>query len=63
MLARCALDVFDDIFAKAFRCLCHLLLLGDYDEPETLSYQFDLFGPTSADVRQSGLKIHHPATR
>ena len=34
----------------------HLPPLSDYDEPRTLSYQINLFGPIGADVRQSGLR-------
>ncbi|GEM_PF-3299725 len=30
------LDVFDDLLARALRCLSHRPLLSDYDEPETL---------------------------
>jgi len=33
--------------------LSHLPLLSGYDEPKTLSYQINLFGPIGADVRQS----------
>ena len=50
------LDVFDDLLARDFACsgsLSHRPLLGGYDEPETLSYQISLFGPTGADVRQA----------
>ena len=55
MLARGALDVFDDLLAGAFACsscLSHVPLLSGYDDPTTLSYQIPLFGPISADVRQ-----------
>jgi len=30
-------DVFDDLLARALRCLSHRPLLSDYDQPETLS--------------------------
>jgi len=36
MLARGALDVFDDLLAGCLRCLSHRPLLGDDDE-QTLS--------------------------
>ena len=52
MLARGTFDVFDDLLARARRCLSHLPLLSGYDEPETLSYQITLFGSIGADVRQ-----------
>ena len=52
LLARGALDVFDDLLAGALTCLSHRPLLSGYDEPETLSYQIDLNGPIGADVRQ-----------
>ncbi|WP_371224389.1 primase-helicase family protein [Roseovarius sp. 2305UL8-3] len=52
MLARGAFDVFDDLRARALRCLSHRPLLSGYDEPETLPYQIPLFGPIGADVRQ-----------
>jgi len=32
-----AFDVFDDLLARAFRCLSHRPLLGGYDEQQTLS--------------------------
>ncbi len=48
-------DVFDDLLAGALGCLSHLVLLGGYDEPETLPYQIALFAPISADVRQPPL--------
>lgn len=35
--------------------MSHLPLHGDYDEPETLSYQAFLVGPISADV-DTGIK-------
>ncbi len=50
--ARGPLDVFDDLLARALRCLSHRPLLSGYDEPETLSYQIPLIGPIRADVRQ-----------
>ena len=53
MFARGALDVFDDLLARAFRCLSHRPLLGGYDEQQTLSWQMTLFGPMGADVKQS----------
>jgi hypothetical protein len=40
MFAGGSLDVFDDLLARTFacsRCLSHLPLLSDYDEPRTLS--------------------------
>ena len=52
--------IFDDLLARAFACstcLSHLPLLSGYDEPRTLSYQITLFGPISADVRQSKVRI------
>jgi len=55
LLARRPLDVFDDLLAGASACsscLSHLPLLSGYDEPRTLSYQMQLFGPIGADVRQ-----------
>ena len=58
MFARRALDVLDDLLAKArlcFSCLSHVPLLSGYDEPETLSYQITLFGPIGPDVRQNQL--------
>ncbi|MBB5724077.1 hypothetical protein FHS72_003728 [Loktanella ponticola] len=48
-----AFDVFDDLLARARRCLSHLPLLSGDDEPETLSYQITLFAPIGADVRQN----------
>ena len=36
MFARGALDVFDDLLAKTFRCLPHRPLHGGYDEQQTL---------------------------
>ena len=60
MLARCTLDVFDDLLARAFACsscLSHLPLLSGYDEPRTLSYQMQLIGPIGADVRQFAIFI------
>jgi hypothetical protein len=32
-----AVDVFDDLLARALHSLSHCPLLSDYDEPETLS--------------------------
>jgi hypothetical protein len=32
-----SLDVFDDLLARALRCLSHLPLLSGYDEQQTLS--------------------------
>ena len=32
-----ALDGFDDLLGKAFRCLSYRPLRGDYDEPRTLA--------------------------
>ena len=55
MLARGALDVFDDLLAGALRCLSHRPLLGGYDEQQTLSWQIALFGPISADFRHNML--------
>ena len=46
-------DIFDDLLARALRCLSHRPLLSGYDEPETLSYQLTLFGPIGADVRHA----------
>jgi len=37
MLARGTLDIFDDLLARALRCLSHHPLLGGYDEQQTLS--------------------------
>ena len=54
MFARRALDVLDDLLARArscFSCLSHVPLPSGYDEPETLSYQITLFGPIGPDVR------------
>ena len=53
MFARGALDIFDDLFARALRRLSHRPLLGGYDEQQTLSSQMTLFGPIGADVRQA----------
>ena len=51
MLARGALDVFDDLLAGALRCRSLRPLFGGYDEQHTLSSLMTLFGPISADVR------------
>ncbi|TQV65957.1 IS66 family insertion sequence element accessory protein TnpB [Aliiroseovarius halocynthiae] len=32
-----AFDIFDDLLARALRCLSHRPLLGGYDEQQTLS--------------------------
>ena len=53
MLTRGALDVFNDLLARALRCLSHRPLLSGYDEQQTLSWQIALFGPIGADVRQN----------
>ena len=56
MFARRALDVLDDLLARArscFSCLSHVPLLSGNDEPETLSYQITLFGPIGPDVGHS----------
>jgi hypothetical protein len=37
VLARCTLDVFDDLLAWDLHCLSHRPLLGGYDEQQTLS--------------------------
>jgi hypothetical protein len=37
LLAHGALDVFDDLLARALRCLSHRPLLGGCDEQQTLS--------------------------
>jgi hypothetical protein len=50
------LDIFDQLLARTFACsscLSHLPLLSGYDEPRTLAYQINLFGPIGADVRQT----------
>ena len=60
MLARGALDIFDDLLAGVLRCLSHRPLLNGYHEPETLFYQIALFGPTGADVRQEDLSGKTP---
>jgi hypothetical protein len=52
MLARGAFDVFDNLLARALRCLSLIPFLSDCDAPETLSYQGTLLGPKGADVRQ-----------
>lgn len=44
VLARRALDVFNDLLAKRF-CLSHRPLLGGDDGQQTLSWQMTLFGP------------------
>lgn len=46
-----ALEVVDYLLAVAIFCLFHLPLFCGYDEPETLLYQIDLFGPICAKVR------------
>ena len=60
MLARGALEIFDDLLARALRCLSHRPLLSGNDEPETLSYQIALFGPIGADVRHDYLAAAGP---
>jgi hypothetical protein len=61
MFARSPFDIFDDLLARAFTCsscLSHVPLLSGYDEPTTLSYQIQLFGPRSPDVRHiSNLEV------
>jgi hypothetical protein len=37
VFARGAFDGFDDLLARALRCLSHRPLLGGYDEQQTLS--------------------------
>ena len=37
LIARHALDVFDDLLARAPRCLSHRPLLSGYDEQQTLA--------------------------
>ena len=51
----CTLDVVDKLLSMALTCLPHFPLLSGYDEPKTLSYQINLFGPIGADVRQSNI--------
>ena len=49
-------NVFDDLLARALACsscLSHFPLVSGYDEPRTLSYQINLFGPIGADARQA----------
>lgn len=52
MLVRLTLDVLDDLLVRALRCLSYRPFLGGCDEPETLSQQIVLLGPSGADVRQ-----------
>lgn len=51
LLPRGALDVVDDLLARALGCRSHRPFLGGHNEPETLSFQIALFGPVSAAVR------------
>jgi hypothetical protein len=51
-----AIDVFDETLARAFARssrLSHVSLLSGYDEPTKYSYQINLFGTISADVRHT----------
>jgi len=56
MFARRALDILDDLLARArscFSCLSHVPLLSGYDEPDTLLDQIYSVCPKSTDDVQS----------
>ena len=46
-------EIFDDLLTKTVCCLSHRPLTNGNDEPQTLSYHTQLFGPIGADVRTS----------